>query len=117
MKPLSIRFDSTYAAHVSRAIWCAQSHTQVADKVGFCKRCRAEGLKRDIVWPFIRCTKEGWAIPEGMEKCRTCKQIVKHKFRHEAKCRGNELATRTCNKCGEVFPRHQRGYKKSQRTP
>ena len=72
----------------------------------FCKKCGAQVLVKDIVWHFRRCQAVGRVIPEGKSKCRKCGMLVKETCRttHENKCRGSDLANRTCRKCGRVFP-------------
>jgi hypothetical protein len=84
----------------------APQHYMATD---FCKKCGTEVLTRDMKWHFRRCTVEGRAIPEGMEKCRKCGDFVKHRRPHETRCRGSALANRTCNKCGKVFPEPPEG--------
>ena len=66
-------------------------------------------LARDIVWHVRRCQATGWAIPEGKEKCRKCRGLVKFRHSHESKCRGSALLNRTCSKCGKVFPEPPEG--------
>ena len=71
----------------------------------FCKKCGVEVLAKDIVWHYRRCEVEGFVIPEGMSKCRKCKRLLNGgRMQHEGKCRGSEIANRTCSKCGKVFP-------------
>ena len=50
-----------------------------------------------------------WAIPQGKEKCRKCKALVKFRHSHESKCRGSALLNRTCRKCGKEFPEPPEG--------
>ena len=57
------------------------------------------------------CTDVGWAIPEGFDECRICKELISKaslgnatRWEHEKVCRGTALANRTCGKCGKFFP-------------
>lgn len=71
----------------------------------FCRTCGLEVLARDTKWHVRRCTVEGCVIPEGKEKCRACGMILNGKrSQHGSKCRGSDLANRTCRKRRKYFP-------------